>query len=241
MTGRNKIQKKKLCACGCGEVVKPGNTFINKHQCRGKNHPNYKHGEGIKAKERDWLQSVYSWDNYTCQQCFGAKGFKKLHIHHIKSREEYPELIYEMSNCTTLCISCHISLHDHKRGGYMMLGKKLSAERVEQIRTRLLGTKRSEETKRKVSIGNTGKIRTEEFKKRISEIMKGKGPRSEETKRKLSEAMKGKLFSKEHKQKISCSKRRTKWTEEGRRKRFEKTKERIEKAMTTFFERGLTQ
>lgn len=37
----------KTCKCGCGLPVTKGCSFVNKHQNRGSNHPNYKGGERI--------------------------------------------------------------------------------------------------------------------------------------------------------------------------------------------------
>jgi hypothetical protein len=48
---------------------------------------------------------VLQRDNYTCQICDVAGGY--LNVDHIKPWAEYPELRYEISNCRTLCQSCH--------------------------------------------------------------------------------------------------------------------------------------
>ncbi len=44
-------------------------------------------------------------DDYTCQICDIRGG--NLHVDHIKSWVDYPELRFVMSNCRTLCVPCH--------------------------------------------------------------------------------------------------------------------------------------
>lgn len=44
-------------------------------------------------------------DNFTCQMCKVRGG--SLEMDHIKEWKNYPELRYELSNCRTLCKSCH--------------------------------------------------------------------------------------------------------------------------------------
>lgn len=48
---------------------------------------------------------VLKRDNYTCTSC-GVYG-GNLHIDHIKSWANYPELRFVEENCNTLCMSCH--------------------------------------------------------------------------------------------------------------------------------------
>jgi 5-methylcytosine-specific restriction endonuclease McrA len=61
---------------------------------------------------KEWRRQVFERDAYTCQEC-GAKNFKGngksvwIHPHHIKSRTEFPELQFEVSNGITLCRDCH--------------------------------------------------------------------------------------------------------------------------------------
>lgn len=54
---------------------------------------------------KNWRKAIYERDDYTCQTCKVRGG--RLHPHHIKSWELYPELRFEVSNGQTLCISCH--------------------------------------------------------------------------------------------------------------------------------------
>lgn len=60
-----------------------------------------------------WSRAVLARDRYTCQHC-GAKGQGvRLHAHHIKKWEDYPELRFILDNGTTLCHNCHAA--EHKR------------------------------------------------------------------------------------------------------------------------------
>jgi hypothetical protein len=57
----------------------------------------------------EWRKSVYTRDNWTCQECF----VKQKHpvAHHIKTFKDYPELRFDVSNGKTMCRSCHKKIH----------------------------------------------------------------------------------------------------------------------------------
>lgn len=89
-----------------------------KHQritLRGKNNPNFK---AIKCRPslylkrsiewKEWRQKVFEKDNYTCVAC-SNRGY--IEPHHLKSKQVYPELTYEVMNGVTLCGDCHNELH----------------------------------------------------------------------------------------------------------------------------------
>jgi hypothetical protein len=61
------------------------------------------------TKIKYWRKYVLKRDNYTCQNCFKKDG--RLHVHHIKSFANFPELRTEISNGVTLCKPCHIIVH----------------------------------------------------------------------------------------------------------------------------------
>lgn len=66
---------------------------------------------GWQAKHRNWKKNVHERDIYKCQVC-GANT--NLHAHHIKPREKYPELQFDISNGITLCHKCHAKEHPNK-------------------------------------------------------------------------------------------------------------------------------
>lgn len=52
-------------------------------------------------------------DGSRCQRCFVKYGIitiDTLQVHHIKPRIKYPELIFDESNCITLCKTCNLQL-----------------------------------------------------------------------------------------------------------------------------------
>lgn len=59
------------------------------------------------AKERD---------NYLCLACRYLDHYlnsRTLEVHHIKGVRDYPELVYVVSNCITLCRYHHSQVHKH--------------------------------------------------------------------------------------------------------------------------------
>lgn len=77
---------------------------------RGKDHWNYKNG-GDKDRRmsdpfyRDWRQTVFTRDNFTCQFCGSVGG--ELNADHIKPWAIYTDLRYDVDNGRTLCVPCH--------------------------------------------------------------------------------------------------------------------------------------
>ena len=122
------VRTRPKCACGCGNYVFLNNKgtryniYIHGHNGRGENninfgkfgieHPHYLNGKNEKKKQ--WKEAVKERDNYTCQKCgkILKKGDKLLDAHHIKSKEEYPELRFDVDNGLTLCHECHTALHN---------------------------------------------------------------------------------------------------------------------------------
>ena len=85
---------------------------------RGKNNGNW--GGGATSEDEKirkgieynlWRNSVFSRDNWTCQEC-GERG-GKLNAHHIKRFSEYPELRFAIDNGKTLCKKCHTKIGIH--------------------------------------------------------------------------------------------------------------------------------
>lgn len=64
-------------------------------------------------KWRDKREQILKRDKRLCQRCkikYGILNFDNLQVHHIKSREHYPELMYEDSNLITVCQTCNLQL-----------------------------------------------------------------------------------------------------------------------------------
>jgi len=63
---------------------------------------------------KDWRESVFIRDEYTCMSC-NAKSGKGLdvylHAHHIKSFSKFPDFRFDINNGITLCKSCHYKEH----------------------------------------------------------------------------------------------------------------------------------
>ena len=55
--------------------------------------------------QREVQKEVFERDDYTCQICGERGGY--LHVDHIKSWADYPELRFKTDNCRTLCMACH--------------------------------------------------------------------------------------------------------------------------------------
>lgn len=67
---------------------------------------------------KEWRRKVFERDDYTCQEC-GSRCYKGngksvwIHPHHIKSRTEFSELQFEVSNGQTLCRDCHRKTYNY--------------------------------------------------------------------------------------------------------------------------------
>lgn len=67
------------------------------------------------AKHKAWRKKVLRRDKYLCQECLRyGKKVRATHAHHIKPREECPELQYVVSNGQALCAAHHNEKHPEK-------------------------------------------------------------------------------------------------------------------------------
>ena len=86
-------------------------------QLRGEQSPSWRGGKSAiyhtlrnRGIYKDWRESVFERDNYTCQAC-GIQSkvgvAVELHPHHIKSFTHYPKLRFDINNGVTVCKDCH--------------------------------------------------------------------------------------------------------------------------------------
>lgn len=80
---------------------------------KGAKHPNWKGGiTPIKKRLRsskkwkEWRESIFKRDNYTCQECHIKGG--SLEPHHIIPLAETLSRVFDVSNGITLCRTCHL-------------------------------------------------------------------------------------------------------------------------------------
>lgn len=121
--------------------LKTGKTFSVEHRqalskvkrgkWSGEKNPNWKNNarvENLRARAsgeyKQWRYAALALAGFACQSC-GAKhgaiceccGHKvTMHVHHVKSFADHPELRYDPSNAEVLCPKCHRASHDRKSG-----------------------------------------------------------------------------------------------------------------------------
>ena len=59
---------------------------------------------------REWRETVFARDNWTCQDCGDNKG-RNLHAHHIFPFSQFGEHRFDIWNGVTLCMDCHQKCH----------------------------------------------------------------------------------------------------------------------------------
>lgn len=80
------------------------------HKTSGKTHWNWQGGissdrEKLRVKFRPIRKAVLLRDDNTCQVCHIQN--QNMHVDHIRSWSNYPELRFDVNNCRTLCVPCH--------------------------------------------------------------------------------------------------------------------------------------
>ena len=75
------------------------------------------------ARHKAWAEKVLRRAGYLCEECkrYGRLDANGLPVrattaHHIKHRDEYPELQYDVTNGRALCERCHNKAHPEKGG-----------------------------------------------------------------------------------------------------------------------------
>ena len=62
---------------------------------------------------KKFRKSIIERDGASCQRClikYNIITTDNLQVHHVKPRTKYPELMFEKTNCITLCQSCNTQL-----------------------------------------------------------------------------------------------------------------------------------
>ncbi|MBQ4166905.1 MAG: HNH endonuclease [Clostridia bacterium] len=75
------------------------------------------------ARYKRWRRKVLERAGYLCEECKrynrrdqNGEPIRATVAHHIKHRDEYPELELEVSNGRALCAKCHNLEHPEKGG-----------------------------------------------------------------------------------------------------------------------------
>ena len=103
---------------GNGNKANTGKKFSEKHR-RKLSEANGGDGSMHLPKLRQWYKDVKERDGHKCQLCRTTEG--TMAAHHIFTREAFPEDELILDNGITLCISCHVGLHNRIR---RKLGKR---------------------------------------------------------------------------------------------------------------------
>ena len=76
-------------------------------------------------RHKEWAAKVLRRAGYLCEECkrygrLDENGLppKATVAHHIKNKDDYPELRYMLSNGKALCSKCHNKAHPEKGGGH---------------------------------------------------------------------------------------------------------------------------
>ena len=63
---------------------------------------------GVTHKDRRWYHvrlAAKRRDDFRCTKC-GARG--RIEVHHVIPASKAPDLAFDVSNVTTLCVTCHL-------------------------------------------------------------------------------------------------------------------------------------
>lgn len=91
--------------CSCKKIAK--RNYMREYQRKHKDNP---------LKTTRWTKlrkKVLKRDGYLCQRClykYNVLNSTELQAHHIRSRKNYPELVFVEENIITLCGTCNRQL-----------------------------------------------------------------------------------------------------------------------------------
>jgi 5-methylcytosine-specific restriction endonuclease McrA len=102
------MPRKRICSCGnivneyekcpCKKVQRKPKAEIERNK------------DLTTTKWKKFRMQIIARDGAHCKHCVAKYNLitaSNLQVHHIKPRIEYPELMYEASNCVTLCRRCN--------------------------------------------------------------------------------------------------------------------------------------
>lgn len=97
--------------CSCGAMI----AYKEKCSCKTrKPKAEKKRNKALTtAKWSMFRKRIIERDSCHCQRCLAKYNLietNNLQVHHIKPRIKYPELMYEETNCVTLCKQCNLEL-----------------------------------------------------------------------------------------------------------------------------------
>lgn len=103
--------------CSCGKIIAEDTRCECKVKSKRDYMRQYQRDEGYNPlKTTRWTKlrkSILKRDNYLCQRClykYNNLNSNELQAHHIKSRKNHPELVFEEINILTLCKTCNLQL-----------------------------------------------------------------------------------------------------------------------------------
>lgn len=105
------MTKKRMCSF-CGKIYE----FSGECSCKNQRKKFYKLNDDGFYSTRKWRKKrseIIERDGGYCRRCYAKYGLintDNLTVHHIKSREHYPELSFDDSNLICICMTCNNTL-----------------------------------------------------------------------------------------------------------------------------------
>lgn len=103
--------------CSCGRIIPEGSKCSCKQKAKRDYMREYQRNDKDNPlKTTKWTKlrkQILIRDKYLCQRClykYSTLNSSELQAHHIRSRKNYPELVFEESNIMTLCKTCNLQL-----------------------------------------------------------------------------------------------------------------------------------
>lgn len=102
----------KICG-SCGKRLEHKETCPCRQQYLNRKSKENSNGFYTTRTWRKLREKVLKRDNYMCQRClikFNLIETEYLQAHHIKSREHFPQLQYDIDNLICVCRTCNLQL-----------------------------------------------------------------------------------------------------------------------------------